>query len=150
MSYPCSPNPSIDALLPAQGRPIEIPESAVRRHRSRVEQLREGTRPRAPRFIKGPLPYDWFVATARLHTRALHVATALAFLVGIERRKDNLTLPYTLLREFGLDRHAARRALLEMEGAGLVTVVRGHGRSPVVSLVLTLDAALPLPTSEPP
>ncbi len=79
----------------------------------------------------------WLAAAARLPSRALHVAIMLAFLAGLAGRHDRLKLAYGPTASFGLDRHAVYRALLDLEHAGLITVVRAVGRAPVVSLVWT-------------
>lgn len=99
-----------------------------------------GRAPRRPRrtagrFLRGPVPLAWLMAAARLRTRGLHLALALAYLAGVNKRDHDLKLSYSLLGEFGVDRHAAYRALNDMIAAGLVTVLeRLPGRSPVVSL----------------
>lgn len=87
------------------------------------------------RFLRGPVSLVWLMTAARLRTRGLHLAVALAYLAGINKRSDCIKLSYSLLEEFGLDRHAAYRALNDMSEAGLITVLeRRPGRSPVVSL----------------
>lgn len=95
----------------------------------------------AGRFLRGPVPLSWLMAAARLRTRGLHLAVALAFLAGVKKRHKNIKLSYALLKEFGLDRHAAYRALNDLVASGLVEVVeRRPGRSPVVSMRLASPA----------
>ncbi len=89
----------------------------------------------AGRFLRGPVSLAWFANAGRLRTRALHVAIALAFRAGIEGTRERLKVPYKLLTEFGLDRHAVYRALNEMAHEGLVVIdARAPGRSPLVTL----------------
>lgn len=100
-----------------------------------VPRVRRRSRASTGRFLRGPVPLAWLMGAARLRTRGLHLAVALSFLAGVKKRHDNIKLSYALLEEFGLDRHAAYRALNDLVAAGLITILeRRAGRSPVVSL----------------
>lgn len=92
------------------------------------------------RYLSGPVPLPWVLRAGRAPGRALHVGLMLWFLAGLARRRDDLKLSYTLLAEIGVDRHAAYRALAQLERAGLVTARHAPGRAPVVTL---LDAPTP-------
>lgn len=96
------------------------------------------SRRRAGQFLKGPIPIPWLAAAARLPGRALHVAVGLRFLQGIARG-PRVALAPSVLRLFGLQRHAAYRALLQLERAGLARVTRGHGRAPLVTIIECAD-----------
>ncbi|HKC93819.1 MAG TPA: hypothetical protein VKB81_07335 [Nitrospira sp.] len=86
------------------------------------------------RFIKGPLPLDWMAACGRLPGRALHVGLCLWYLHGL-RKEVSVVCSYRVLAEFGVKRHAAYRALKALEQAGLISVIRGPGKSPRVTLL---------------
>ena len=64
----------------------------------------------------------------------MHLAVVLLHLAALEQR-DRVTLSNRACEKFGLDRNAKYRALLSLEGAGLVRVQRNLGRSPVVELL---------------
>ena len=85
-------------------------------------------------FLRGPLDWAWLARCARLPGRALHVGLALWLEAGL-RRSSTIALRPKHRDALGVDRHAARRALLEMEAAGLVRVARAPGRAPTVTLL---------------
>lgn len=86
------------------------------------------------RFIKGPLPFEWMSTAGRLPGRALHVGLGLWYLVGLQRM-ETVVASYRVLAQFGVNRYAAYRALAVLERAGLISVIRGPGRSPRVTLL---------------
>jgi len=86
------------------------------------------------RFLKGPIPLPWLQAASNCPGKALHVAIVLGYLAGLNRSVIGLKCSYALLQDFGVTRHSAYRALRRLERAHLVTVMRAHGRCPVVSL----------------
>ena len=88
---------------------------------------------RIGRFLKGPVQLDWLASAGRAPGQALHVAVVLAFLVGVEK-SSTVTLSHARLREFGVEKDAARRGLRALENLGLVLVDRLPGRSPVVTV----------------
>jgi hypothetical protein len=78
-------------------------------------------------FLRGPIPWPWLEAAARLPGKSLALALCLWREAGRLRRR---TVKLCLSRAgLGLDRQVARRALRSLESAGLVTSVRkpGHG-----------------------
>ena len=85
-------------------------------------------------FVRGPLPGPWLTAAGLLPGKCLHVGLALWFEFGVTKRAD-LTLTHGLLRKFGVKPKAGARALKQLELAGLVSVVRHPGRSPVVTIL---------------
>ena len=100
---------------------------------------RRTTRTRRPRsqrgrFLKGPIPWNWLSAAARLPGRALHVALSIRFWAGI-KKTDRIAVSVSGLSELGLNRHAAYRGLQALEEAGLVSVVRHQGRKPWVTII---------------
>ena len=86
------------------------------------------------RFIKGPLAFDWMAAAGRLPGRALQVGLCVWYLVGL-RRMETVVTSYGIFAQFGVNRYAAYRALKALERAKLVSVMRGPGRSPRVTLL---------------
>jgi len=85
------------------------------------------------RFLKGPIPFPYLLKASNLPGRALHVFIAIWFLHGVTRKKT-FNLNNSLLREFGVQRHAGYRALKELEKAGLISVVRCRGRNPQITI----------------
>jgi hypothetical protein len=87
------------------------------------------------RFVRGPLPLIWLQEASKCPGKGLHVSIALWYLAGLTRSLDRLKCSYSLLRDFGVNRHSAYRALRQLESANLVSIIRGHGRCPRVSLL---------------
>lgn len=87
------------------------------------------------RFIKGPLPWAWICAASRLSGSALRVALALFHEQGL-RKSPIVTMVSTRLKDLGMCRQAAYRALEQLAEAGLIRVVeRAKGRRTVVRLL---------------
>ncbi len=89
------------------------------------------------KFLKGPVPLAWLASSARLPGKTLHISVVLWFLAGLNNTRS-VSLPSSVLRSFGVDRSAKRRALDWLEEAGLIMVERHPGRNPRVIL---LDAS---------
>jgi hypothetical protein len=85
------------------------------------------------RFLKGPIPFPYLLKASKLPGRALHVFIIIWFLHGVTKNKT-FSLKNSLLREFGVQRHAGYRALNELEKAGLISVVRCKGRNPQITI----------------
>ncbi len=64
----------------------------------------------------------------------MHLAVVLLRLAMIEQT-DRVVLTNRACDRFGLDRNAKYRALLSLEGAGLIRVQRKLGRSPIVMIM---------------
>jgi len=88
---------------------------------------------RAP-FIKGPLPLHWMAEAAGLPGRCLQVGLVIWYLHGLTKQKQ-FRLRREPLSAFGVERHAARRALVRLRDAGLIEVEFHRGRRPVVTLL---------------
>ena len=105
-----------------------------------AKALKPTSQSRPPRqtgmFLKGPVPWAWLTAAGRLPGKALHVAVAIRLLVGMSKGAP-VSLSSVRLRELGVDRHAAYRALSRLQEAGLVAVKRHRGRQPVVTVLAT-------------
>jgi len=81
----------------------------------------------------GPIPLSWLSSAAQLPGKSLHVAVALWFLRGLQDTPV-VTLSNVMSERFGLDRNAKYRGLGWLEEAGLVSVSRKCGRSPMVTI----------------
>ncbi len=93
------------------------------------------------KFLKGPIPWSWLQGAASSSGKALHVAVALWFFVGMSRR---LTVAVNLSRlgDLGVSRDSARRGLHALEKRGLVFVQRHPGRKPLVTVLLAPTKSL--------
>ena len=95
------------------------------------------------RPLYGPMPWAWWLPASRLPGKSLHVGAVCWLLAGWERSAD-FELALDQWAEFGLSRFSASRGLEALEGAGLVSVARSPGRSPVVT-ILDVGAGPSLP-----
>jgi len=93
------------------------------------------------KFLRGPIPWKWLAQAARLPGKAFQVAIAVWFLAGIKDRRT-VALSGSALRGMEVDRFATYRGLRALERAGLVSVSRHVGRSPMVT-ILNLGEATP-------
>ena len=84
--------------------------------------------------LQASIPPDWLAAAAHLPGKSLHVGIALWRAAGVQNARTVL-LSNTAVHRFGLDRNAKYRALAWLEEAGLISVERQVGRSPVVTLL---------------
>ena len=100
------------------------------------------------RPLYGPIPWAWLLPALRLSSPALQVAMACWLSAGWERSAE-FELALGDWAGFGLTRFSASRGLDELERAGLVSVARRLGRSPVVSILDTGDQPDPTTRLEP-
>lgn len=91
--------------------------------------------PKAALFLRGPIPLDWLGSAAALPGKTLHVGIALWWLHGMAKGKP-FKLTQKALEIVKVERDAASAALLRLEQAGLVRVVRKPGQRPTVSMVV--------------
>jgi DNA-binding transcriptional regulator YhcF (GntR family) len=89
---------------------------------------------REPWPLYGPIPWVWFVRAAGLPGKALHTGVICWLLAGWQRFAE-FDLVLKGWSDFGLTRFSAYRGLAELERAGLVSVRRSAGRSPVVTIL---------------
>ena len=86
-------------------------------------------------FLRGPVPWPWLEAAARLPGKPLALGLCLWREAGRRRCR---TVKLSLARAgLGVSEQAARRALRSLEAAGLVAVVRKPGRGLEVTLLET-------------
>ena len=97
-------------------------------------QAKENNTPRQDGFIKGPLPLSWFVQAAALPGKALHVAMAIWFQVGLERQQT-IKLGQKRVQRFSVSRDAKYDALMRLEKIGLIGVERLPGQAPIVTVL---------------
>jgi hypothetical protein len=104
--------------------------------------------PAKPRRLAKPdlyLPatrWTWLNAAAALPGKALHVFLAIRFEVKTQKKRA-VDLTNARLQEMGVDHHAKRRSLQELERAGLITVEYRLHHSPLVTLLDRPGADLP-------
>jgi hypothetical protein len=101
--------------------------------------IQEGKLGKPPRhrpgewFLRGPVPWRWLDAAARLPGKALAVGLVLWREAGWRNRR---TVPLCLARVgLGVSKQVARRGLRTLELAGLVSVVRKARRCSEVTLL---------------
>jgi hypothetical protein len=84
--------------------------------------------------LYGPIPWNWWVLAARLPGRTLHVGI-ICWLVAGWKRSAEFELVLNQWDEFGLGRASVARGLTALESAGLVSVSRIAGQSPIVTIL---------------
>jgi len=85
-------------------------------------------------YVKVPL---WWAEHAAEATRSPRFMLLIWLLrLSWEARSNTFPLPNGRLEKRGVDRQAKRRALVILERAGLITVKRRHGKTPIVTLVV--------------
>ncbi len=85
-------------------------------------------------FLKGPIPWNWLQKASMLPGKSLHVGIGLWKRSGMQKSRT-VKLSNVAMEDIGVDRFAKRRALEALEKAGLISVQRGQGRSPIVTLL---------------
>ena len=86
------------------------------------------------RFIKGPIPLEWLLTASKLSGKSLEISMVLWFLKGVTKN-HTVKLSGKLVRSFGVSRSTLYRGLAEMENAGLISIQRHKGRSPMVTIL---------------
>ena len=89
--------------------------------------------PKGGRFIKGPIPLDWIEVAIPLGRKAINVAMAIWYCYGFKHETE-IKLTPTKLKPFRVTTETARTILHKFEAAGLVSVDRKQGRSPLVTI----------------
>ena len=80
---------------------------------------------------------DWLLAASKAsgHGSGFKVAIAIWFLSGLNHQARTVKLSGSVLRELGVGRHASYRGLAALERAGLVSVERLPGQSPMITIL---------------
>jgi hypothetical protein len=84
-------------------------------------------------FFRGPIPWPWLCTAAKCPGQTLQVAVLLWRIVGF---RNALQVPFNQSRadSFGVSREAARRGILALEKAGLISVKRSPGRRGLITI----------------
>jgi len=86
------------------------------------------------RFLKGPIPWSWVADAAALPGQALLVGLCIWRLAGVKKSRT-VFFGNSDLKPLGIDRAAKSRALLALEQARLIKIIRQHGRFPTITLL---------------
>lgn len=89
-------------------------------------------------FIKGPIPIAWIELACMQGGKAAGLAWLLHFKAGMTKGKP-VKVTRELLKRFNVSTSAAYRALDAMESAGLISVQRRRGASPIVAVLEVVD-----------
>ena len=90
--------------------------------------------PKSKLFLRGPIPLDWLEVAAKLPGKSLNIAIALWWLHGLNKSSP-LKLTKKSLEIMNVKRDAQRTALIHLENAGLISVVRKLGQRPIVCIL---------------
>ena len=71
-------------------------------------------------FIKGPIPGSWIGKAANLSGHTLHVALTIFYVSGLKSSQTIIVGRFHFDR-FGVNKDMARRGLIELQKAGLIT-----------------------------
>ena len=98
-------------------------------------------RPPKGGYLRGPVPIVWLHKASRLRGKALAVGIALWFKRGVTK-SPTVKASGSLWEKFGIERRSAYRGLESLEQAGLITVIRGQGQVPIVTIMSDPDKIL--------
>ncbi|MDZ7655706.1 MAG: hypothetical protein U0997_07150 [Sulfurimicrobium sp.] len=87
-----------------------------------------------PKFIKGPIPFDWMQTANALPGKAGQVGIALWFLAGVKKSKT-VKITSEAERLAGCVRQTFAKGLAALEVAGLVAVERKPGQKATVEII---------------
>jgi len=89
------------------------------------------------KFIKGPVSLSWITSASKISSSALSVGILLWYYHGLSG-VPIIKLTTKKLKEFGISKRTAYRALQRMEDARLVHVDRKYGRAPLVRILINV------------
>jgi len=104
------------ALPPTVGARVAHPRRGAPRPRNREP------------FLKGPVPWRWLEAAARLPGQALQVGLQLWFEAGCKNRRT-VRVTHDRLMRLGMSRSTAHRGLKQLADAGLIAMSGRPGRA---------------------
>jgi hypothetical protein len=84
-------------------------------------------------FLKGPIPGGWIARAAAVGGRALKVAIAIWCEAGMKRART-VRLSAEMQSRFSICPGTCKRALGELQGAGLINVDQQSGRRPQITI----------------
>jgi hypothetical protein len=83
----------------------------------------------------GRIPLAWLEAAFRIPSRfVIPVAMSLWWLKAMTK-KNEVMLATDALKPWGMNAASKRRALMDLENAGLITVDRRRGRFPIITIL---------------
>lgn len=86
------------------------------------------------KFIKGPLPLNWFISAQGLPGKAGAIGLAIWYLVGLQNSRT-IKVNAQVEKVAGCSRKGLYAALVALEEAGLISVVRKAGARPTVTVL---------------
>lgn len=86
------------------------------------------------RFLKGPIDWAWLSQVAKLPGKTLHVCLALHHISELTK-SNKIKMQGGILKDLGINRKAYSRAIEKLEEAGLISVDRKPGQTPVVTIL---------------
>ena len=91
---------------------LTLSSASQPRKRGKAPRHRSGER-----FLRGPIPMAWLTAASKAsgHGSGFKVAIALWYLSGLNHQAKTVKLKGTVLRDLGVERHAAYRGLDALE-----------------------------------
>ena len=92
-------------------------------------------KPMVGRFVKGPIPLDSLMVVNRLPGKAWLMLLLIYHRTAMSSDRW-VTLSRNLLEEFGVNREAKRRALRQLEAAGLIRTEQHRGYQTRMRLIL--------------
>ncbi len=118
-------------------RTLTLPGRSITPKRKKAPRHKSGER-----FLRGPIPMSWIYAASKASGQGsgFKIAIALWYLSGLNRQAKTVKLSGSVLHEMGIERHAGYRGLEALEQAGLVSVERHPGRSPLVTILSVEEA----------
>src|SRR5262245_35811817 len=102
------------------------------RRKAELEAAAPVKRKKVEPFVKVPI---WWIerATKATGTRKALVCVELLH-ASWKAKSTTFPLPNGQLRRWSVSRETKRRVLVELEEAGLITIARRHGKTPIVTL----------------
>lgn len=113
-------------------QPSHVPNEKRLRYDRKARQYVEHSQTEP--FLKGPIPLGWLSIAASLPGKALNVALAIRWLVGMASTTE-IRISRKALDCFSVSDDAYRDGLDRLEGAGLINVKRQAGRRPLVTVL---------------
>jgi hypothetical protein len=118
----------------AQFKNAESAADYAKRRRAELEAAAPIKRKKAAPFVKVPL---WWIAQA---TKATNTGRALVCIellyASWKAKRPTFPLPNGRLAKLGVKREIKRRALRDLERAGLITIERPPRKTPIITLVM--------------
>ena len=134
-----SMSPHIDIKSKWDPSSLRLDQGRLIRSQGITHQGRR-TSPIRGKFIAGPVDVKWVCRASRLGVKTLLVGLVLWHLKGL-RKADTFVVSNLMVRDWGIEPDAKRRALRKLEKIGLIRIERRGKRSPQVTLVLQNNAA---------